>query len=62
MFLFSFLSVFSENVIRIKSSLVGVSLLSDLPPLARAQALLSSELGVVILSVILLHFTGFFVG
>ncbi|KAI5661633.1 hypothetical protein M9H77_20956 [Catharanthus roseus] len=55
-------SVFSENVARLKSSLVGVSLLSDLPPLGRAQALFSSELGVVILSVLLLHFAGFFVG
>ncbi|CAI9101571.1 OLC1v1038934C1 [Oldenlandia corymbosa var. corymbosa] len=55
-------SVFSENIVHLKSSAVGVSLSSDLPLLARAKAILSSELGIVILSVLLLHFTGFFVG
>ncbi|KAL3515708.1 hypothetical protein ACH5RR_022610 [Cinchona calisaya] len=55
-------SVFSENVIRLKSSMVSASLLSGLPLLPRAQAILSSELGIIILSVLMLHFAGFFVG
>ncbi|KAL0387227.1 UNVERIFIED_CONTAM: putative sodium/metabolite cotransporter BASS2, chloroplastic [Sesamum radiatum] len=55
-------SVFSENVVRLKSSVVGASLSSDPSPILHAQALLSSELGVVVLSVIMLHFAGFFVG
>ncbi|KAL0412761.1 UNVERIFIED_CONTAM: putative sodium/metabolite cotransporter BASS1, chloroplastic [Sesamum radiatum] len=55
-------SVFSENVVRLKSSVVGASLSSNPSPILNAQALLSSELGVVILSVIMLHFAGFFVG
>uniref|UniRef100_A0A5B7BPS6 Putative Bile acid sodium symporter/ transporter n=1 Tax=Davidia involucrata TaxID=16924 RepID=A0A5B7BPS6_DAVIN len=55
-------SVFSENVVRLKSSMIAASLSSDLSPLHRAQAILSGELGVVILSVLLLHFAGFFVG
>ncbi|KAH6762591.1 hypothetical protein C2S52_020024 [Perilla frutescens var. hirtella] len=54
-------SVFSENVVRLKSSF-DASLSSD-PSLVRsAQSMLSSELGTVVLSVILLHFAGFFVG
>ncbi|KAL0348226.1 UNVERIFIED_CONTAM: putative sodium/metabolite cotransporter BASS2, chloroplastic [Sesamum angustifolium] len=55
-------SVFSENVVRLKSSVVGASLSSNPSPILHAQALLSSELGVVVLSVIMLHFAGFFVG
>ncbi|PIN08066.1 Na+-bile acid cotransporter [Handroanthus impetiginosus] len=55
-------SVFSENVILLKSSVLGASLSSDLSPILRARAILSSQLGVVILSVLLLHFAGFFVG
>ncbi|KAK6121347.1 hypothetical protein DH2020_044919 [Rehmannia glutinosa] len=55
-------SVFSENVVRLKSSVFGASLSSDLSPIHRAQAMLSGELGVVVLSVLLLHFAGFFVG
>ncbi|XP_051145138.1 probable sodium/metabolite cotransporter BASS1, chloroplastic [Andrographis paniculata] len=55
-------SVFSENVVRLKSSISGLSLSHDMSPLLHAQALLSSELGVVVLSVLLLHFAGFFVG
>ncbi|KAG8364057.1 hypothetical protein BUALT_Bualt19G0086500 [Buddleja alternifolia] len=55
-------SVFSENVIRLKSSAFGASLSSDPFTLVRARAMLSSELGVVVLSVLLLHFAGFFVG
>ncbi|KAL3814523.1 hypothetical protein ACJIZ3_015791 [Penstemon smallii] len=55
-------SVFSENVIRLKSSVFGASLSSDLSPLLRFQSMVRSELGVVILSVLLLHFAGFFVG
>ncbi|KAJ0039225.1 hypothetical protein Pint_23238 [Pistacia integerrima] len=55
-------SVFSENVVRLKSSVVAASLASDLSPIYRIQSILSGELGVVMLSVVLLHFTGFFVG
>ncbi|KAL6328887.1 hypothetical protein AAG906_003904 [Vitis piasezkii] len=55
-------SVFSENVVRLKSSMVSASLASDVSPLLRIQSLLSGELGLVILSVLLLHFAGFFVG
>ncbi|KAL2460537.1 putative sodium/metabolite cotransporter BASS1 [Abeliophyllum distichum] len=56
-------SVFSENiVVYLGSSAFGSSLSSDLSPLLRVKAILSSELGVVILSVLLLHFAGFFVG
>ncbi|KAK6121154.1 hypothetical protein DH2020_045075 [Rehmannia glutinosa] len=51
-----------ENVVRLKSSVFGASLSSDLSPIHRAQAMLSGELGVVVLSVLLLHFAGFFVG
>ncbi|GFP95092.1 sodium/pyruvate cotransporter bass2 chloroplastic [Phtheirospermum japonicum] len=55
-------SVFSENVIRLKSSVFGASLSSDLSPIRRVQAMVSGELGVVVLSVLLVHFAGFFVG
>ncbi|KAL2536975.1 putative sodium/metabolite cotransporter BASS1 [Forsythia ovata] len=55
-------SVFSENVVRLMSSVFDASLASDLPPLHRAQAILSGDLGVIVLSVVLLHFAGFFVG
>ncbi|XVE48573.1 hypothetical protein DITRI_Ditri01bG0012200 [Diplodiscus trichospermus] len=55
-------SVFSENVVRFKSSMVTASLASDASLIDRIQAILSGELGVVILSVLLLHFAGFFVG
>ncbi|KAF8404196.1 hypothetical protein HHK36_009079 [Tetracentron sinense] len=49
-------SVFSENVVRLKSSMISASLSSDLSPLHRFQEILSGELGVIILSVLLLHF------
>lgn len=55
-------SVFSENVGRLKSSMVGASWASDLSPLLRVRAILSGELGIIVLSVLLLHFGGFFVG
>ncbi|XP_031247754.1 probable sodium/metabolite cotransporter BASS2, chloroplastic [Pistacia vera] len=55
-------SVFTENVVRLKSSVVAASLASDLSPISSIQSILSGELGVVMLSVVLLHFTGFFVG
>ncbi|XP_024020674.1 probable sodium/metabolite cotransporter BASS1, chloroplastic [Morus notabilis] len=55
-------SVFSENVVRLKSLVVSVSLTSDISLTQRVQALLTSELGVVALSVLLLHFFGFLVG
>ncbi|KAJ4965990.1 hypothetical protein NE237_017839 [Protea cynaroides] len=55
-------SVFSDNVLRLKSIVLNASWPSDLSPLLRIQEILSGELGVVILSVLLLHFGGFFVG
>ncbi|KAI3702161.1 hypothetical protein L6452_27887 [Arctium lappa] len=55
-------SVFSENVARLKSSMALTSLSSDISPLVYARAFLSSEVGMVVLSVLLLHFAGFFVG
>ncbi|KAG2704456.1 hypothetical protein I3843_05G004900 [Carya illinoinensis] len=54
-------SVFSENFIRLKS-MVGASVASDLSPLQRALMLFSGDLGVVMFSVALLHYAGFFVG
>ena len=57
-----FISVFSENVARLKSSMLLTSLSSDVSPLVFARAFLSSEMGMVVLSVLLLHFAGFFVG
>lgn len=58
---FAYSSVFSENVVRLKSSF-GASLSADPSVVRSAQSMLSSELGAVVLSVILLHFAGFFVG
>ncbi|KGN56248.1 probable sodium/metabolite cotransporter BASS1, chloroplastic [Cucumis sativus] len=55
-------SVFSENVIRIKSSMVSATLASDASLWTVLKSILSGELGVVILSVFCLHFAGFFVG
>ncbi|CAK9321952.1 unnamed protein product [Citrullus colocynthis] len=55
-------SVFSENVVRFKSSMVSATLASDASLWTVLQSILSGELGVVILSVICLHFAGFFVG
>ncbi|OMO92272.1 Bile acid:sodium symporter [Corchorus olitorius] len=55
-------SVFSENVVRVKSSMVNASLASSASLIDRLQSILSGELGVVILSVFLLHLAGYFVG
>ncbi|XVF46005.1 hypothetical protein PTKIN_Ptkin02bG0253400 [Pterospermum kingtungense] len=55
-------SVFSENVVCFKSSKVNASMASDASLIDHLLSLLSGELGVVILSVLLLHFAGFFVG
>lgn len=55
-------SVFSENIVRFKSSMVSATLASDASLWTVLQSILSGELGVVILSVICLHFAGFFVG
>ncbi|KAA3463357.1 putative sodium/metabolite cotransporter BASS1, chloroplastic isoform X1 [Gossypium australe] len=55
-------SIFSGNVVRFKSSIVNASLASDASLVSRLQSLLSGDLGAVILSVMLLHFTGFFIG
>jgi hypothetical protein len=54
-------SVFSENIVRLKS-MVGAPLASDLSPLQYARTLLSGELGVVMLAVALLHYAGFVLG
>ncbi|CAL9022912.1 unnamed protein product [Prunus brigantina] len=55
-------SVFSENVVRLKASMVAVTLPVDLSLMAHAETVLSGEVGVVILSVLLVHIAGFFVG
>lgn len=55
-------SVLSENIGRLKSSMVLTSLSSETSPLLYARSFLSSEMGMVVLSVLLLHFAGFFVG
>ncbi|XP_038905499.1 probable sodium/metabolite cotransporter BASS1, chloroplastic isoform X2 [Benincasa hispida] len=55
-------SVFSENIVRLKSSLVSSALSSNASPWIGFKTMLSGELGVVILAVFLLHLTGFFVG
>ncbi|KAK6777576.1 hypothetical protein RDI58_024294 [Solanum bulbocastanum] len=54
-------SVFSENVVRLRSSMVGMSV-SDLSLFNRVQAIFASEFGSVVVAVLLLHFAGFFVG
>ncbi|CAK7357116.1 unnamed protein product [Dovyalis caffra] len=55
-------SVFSENVVRLKSSMLASSLPSDASLILRIQSIFSGELGAIILAVLLLHFAGFFVG
>lgn len=55
-------SVFSENVVRLKSSMLSATIGSGSGPLSGVQGILSGELGVIILAVLLLHFAGFFVG
>ncbi|KAK9077066.1 hypothetical protein SSX86_005401 [Deinandra increscens subsp. villosa] len=55
-------SVLSENVGLLKSSMVLTSLSSDTSPLLYARAFFSSEVGMVVVAVLLLHFAGFFVG
>ncbi|KAJ6348488.1 hypothetical protein OIU76_004872 [Salix suchowensis] len=55
-------SVFSENVVRLKSSMVAASLPSDASLILRIRSIFSGELGVIILAVLLLHCAGFFVG
>nr|GFC65289.1 probable sodium/metabolite cotransporter BASS1, chloroplastic [Tanacetum cinerariifolium] len=55
-------SVLSENVGRLKSSMALTSLPTDVSPPLYARTFLSSEMGMVVLSVLLLHFAGFFVG
>ncbi|CAL2262634.1 unnamed protein product [Prunus armeniaca] len=54
--------VFSENVVRLKASMVAVTLQADLSLMAHVQTVLSGEIGVVILSVLLVHIAGFFAG
>lgn len=55
-------SVFSENVVRLKSSMVAASLPSDASLILRIQSIFSGEMGTIILAVLLLHLAGFFVG
>nr|XP_016438212.1 PREDICTED: probable sodium/metabolite cotransporter BASS2, chloroplastic isoform X2 [Nicotiana tabacum] len=55
-------SVFSENVVRLRSSMVGMSVSSDLSLFHRAQAILASEYGAIVISVLLLHSAGFLEG
>uniref|UniRef100_A0A7N0RHN0 Uncharacterized protein n=1 Tax=Kalanchoe fedtschenkoi TaxID=63787 RepID=A0A7N0RHN0_KALFE len=55
-------SIVSENVAFLKASISAGALASDISLAQRVQAVLSGELGVVILSVVLLHSAGFFVG
>ncbi|CAN1143595.1 Probable sodium/metabolite cotransporter BASS2, chloroplastic [Linum perenne] len=55
-------SVFSENVIRLKSTMTGASLASDASFILRIKSVLSGDLGTIVLSVVLLHLAGFFVG
>ncbi|KAA0060615.1 putative sodium/metabolite cotransporter BASS1 [Cucumis melo var. makuwa] len=61
--LVSFISVFSENIVRLKSSvLVSSSLGFDASPWIAIKTMLSRELGVVILAVFSLHLAGFIAG
>ncbi|KAF3676007.1 hypothetical protein FXO37_05541 [Capsicum annuum] len=55
-------SIFSKNVGRLRSSVVGMSFSSDLPILSCAQNMLSSEFGLVVVSFSSLDFASFFVG
>lgn len=55
-------SVFSENVVHLKSSMVAASLPSDASLILHIQSIFSGEMGTIILAVLLLHFAGFFVG
>ncbi|XP_073012936.1 sodium/pyruvate cotransporter BASS2, chloroplastic-like [Typha latifolia] len=55
-------SVFSENFVRLKASLANSSYVSDLGPIFGSQGSISGDIGTVILSVLLLHLAGFFVG
>ncbi|CAL8177731.1 unnamed protein product [Prunus armeniaca] len=55
-------SVFSENVVRLKASMVVVTMPDDLSLMAHAQTVLFGEVGVVILSVLLVHIAWFLCG
>ncbi|KAJ8420690.1 hypothetical protein Cgig2_030155 [Carnegiea gigantea] len=55
-------SVFSENVVRLRISTASGPFINDLAQNLRLQAILSSELGLTILAVLLLHGGGFFIG
>lgn len=55
-------SVFSENVVRLRISTASGPFISDLAQNLRLQSILSSELGLTILAVLLLHCAGFFIG
>ncbi|GAV90213.1 SBF domain-containing protein [Cephalotus follicularis] len=55
-------SVFSESVVHLKSSIISATLTSDPSIINRIQSIMPGELGVIILSLLLLHTAGFFVG
>ncbi|CAN1305725.1 Probable sodium/metabolite cotransporter BASS2, chloroplastic [Linum perenne] len=55
-------SVFSENVLRLKSTMIGTPLASDASFILRIKSAFSGDLGTIVLSVVLLHLAGFFVG
>ncbi|KAK1258510.1 hypothetical protein QJS04_geneDACA011485 [Acorus gramineus] len=55
-------SVFSENVVRLRSSMVSTSMRTNIGPLSAIWDALCGDLGIILLSVILLHFAGFFIG
>ncbi|CAN0880634.1 Probable sodium/metabolite cotransporter BASS2, chloroplastic [Linum grandiflorum] len=55
-------SVFSENVIRLKSTMIDATLASDASFILRIKSALSGDLGTIVLSVVLLHLAGFLVG
>lgn len=55
-------SVFSENLVRLRQSMVAASNGIDGVPNFGIKSFLSGDLGAVIISVILLHFAGYLVG
>ncbi|XP_058091264.1 probable sodium/metabolite cotransporter BASS2, chloroplastic isoform X2 [Magnolia sinica] len=55
-------SVFSENVVCLKSSMLGATLGSGGGPLVLVRQIFTGELGGILLSVMLLHFAGFILG
>ncbi|CAL9023074.1 unnamed protein product [Prunus brigantina] len=56
---YKYLFNYLYNVVRLKASMVAVTLPADLSLMAHAQTVLSGEVGVVILSVLLVHIAWF---